>query len=226
MYSDLQSATGKIRGFLAKKHNGGLDELAGVFLPHPRGAVDYEGFGDVIDDLVTAIAQRRVCHVTYKTGWRQRTQEMTVHPLQMLWHDGALYLFCRVAKQQDVITLAVHRINQLRQGRGTFKRHGNVAAIARRAFGIFEHQGQEQDVEIIFSKEFAWKIEERIYHPDEKKKRLPDGRLRYRVRSSAKWEIIPWVLRFGGEAELVRPKAWRIELAICAQSAAETHLAE
>ena len=39
--------------------------------------------------------------------------------------------------------------------------------------------------------------------------RLPDGRLRYRIRTSAQWEIIPWVLSFGANAELVSPEAWR-----------------
>ena len=39
--------------------------------------------------------------------------------------------------------------------------------------------------------------------------RLPDGTLRYRVRSSAQWEIIPWVQSFGALAELVAPAGWR-----------------
>lgn len=48
-----------------------------------------------------------------------------------------------------------------------------------------------------------------MFHPDEKKERLEDGRLRYSLRTSAQWEIIPWVLSFGANAELARPEAWR-----------------
>ena len=50
---------------------------------------------------------------------------------------------------------------------------------------------QEEDVEVTFDAEIAWRIEERTYHPSEVKDRMPDGRLRYRIRSSAQWEIIP-----------------------------------
>ena len=78
----------------------------------------------------------------------------------------------------------------------------------RKAFGVWVFD-EEEDVEIVFSKEMAWRIEERTFHPDEKKERLEDGRLRYSLRSSAQWEIIPWVLSFGAHAELVTPSGWR-----------------
>ncbi len=227
IYSDLQIATGKIRGFLAKKHNGGLDKLASVFLPHARGSVDYENFGDIIDDLVTAISQYRVCHLHYQSAWREHAREMSIHPLQIVWHDGALYLYCRTTESKAVITIAIHRILELRESRTTFPPpRADVDGVAQRAFGIYEHSGQEEDVEILFSEHFAWKVEERTYHPDETKERLPDGRLRYTIRSSAQWEIIPWVLKFGGEAELVSPKQWRAELSQCAAKAAAMHTNE
>jgi len=68
---------------------------------------------------------------------------------------------------------------------------------------------QEEDVEIVFDAEIAWRVEERTFHPNEAKQRLPDGKLRYRVRSSAQWENIPWVQSFVALAELVSPNPWR-----------------
>jgi predicted DNA-binding transcriptional regulator YafY len=67
----------------------------------------------------------------------------------------------------------------------------------------------KEEVEVMFDAEIAWKVEERTYHPNEVKERMPDGKLRYRVRSSAQWEIIPWVQSFGSLAELVAPVSWR-----------------
>jgi predicted DNA-binding transcriptional regulator YafY len=61
----------------------------------------------------------------------------------------------------------------------------------------------------VFDAEIAWKVEERTYHPSERKERLPDGRLRYRIRSSAQWEVLPWLQTFGPFAELVAPTSWR-----------------
>jgi len=68
---------------------------------------------------------------------------------------------------------------------------------------------QEEDVEILFDAEIAWRVEEREFHPDERKERRPDGVLRYSIRTSAQWEIIPWVQSFGALAELIAPAGWR-----------------
>jgi predicted DNA-binding transcriptional regulator YafY len=35
------------------------------------------------------------------------------------------------------------------------------------------------------------------------------GQLVYAIRTSAQWEIIPWVQSFGAMAELVAPLSWR-----------------
>ena len=61
----------------------------------------------------------------------------------------------------------------------------------------------------LFDAEIAWRVEERTFHPDERKERRPDGVLRYSIRTSAQWEIIPWVQSFGALAELVAPVSWR-----------------
>jgi len=224
IHRDLLDTAAKIRGFLAPQRNGGLDRLPAVFRSHLRGYVNYENHGQDIDDLITAIAQRRVCRVTYKSPWHDSPKSVSVEPLHIVQHDGALYLFCRVPHREGLTTLAIHRIVSVTVSRERFGgRLPNVKAIAQRAFGIFEHPGEEQDVEVLFSEDFAWRIEERTYHPNESKERLEDGRLRYRIRTSAKWEVIPWVLKFGGEAELVHPIEWRSELAQCASKAAQLH---
>src|SRR5690606_9416898 len=84
----------------------------------------------------------------------------------------------------------------------------DVEEHTRKAFGVWVSD-DEEDVEILFSEAMAWRIEERVFHPDETKERLEDGRLRYCLRTSAQWEIIPWVLSFGANAELVAPPGWR-----------------
>jgi len=111
--------------------------------------------------------------------------------------------------RSEITTLAVHRIRELELTSDVFVAPKvDVDAHVKKAFGIFVSD-QEEDVEIHFDAEIAWRVEERTYHPDEQKERMPDGRLRYRVRSSAQWEIVPWVQSFGPLAELVGPASWR-----------------
>lgn len=212
VHDDLRAVITKIRGFLSPRHNGGLDAMARVFVPHARGHVDYEPQQELIDQLVDGIARRRWCELTYHAAWKGTTRTHRARPLRLVWHRSALYLLACLGEHQRITTLAVHRIRGLVVTGEEFRApRVDVDAHAAKAFGIFVSD-QEEDVEIVFDAEIAWKVEERTFHPDERKQRLADGRLRYRVRSSAQWEIIPWVQSFGPLAELVAPATWRASL--------------
>ena len=209
VHEDLRAVITKIRGFLSPRHNGGLDAMARVFVPHARGFVDYGPQQELIDQLVDAIARRRRCELTYTAAWKGTTRRHSARPLRLVWHRSALYLLACLGEHQRITTLAVHRIRDLAVTSETFAApRVDVDAHIAKAFGIFVSD-QEEDVEIVFAAEIAWRIDERTHHPAEHKERLPDGRLRYRVRTSAQWEIVPWVQSFGPLAELVAPDDWR-----------------
>jgi len=199
----------KIRGFLGPRHNGGLDAMARVFVTHARGQVDYGAQRDLIDSLVDAIARRKLCRLTYHAAWKGTTRTHEARPLRLVWHRSALYLFACLGRHDRITTLAVQRIRDLEVLDAPFVLpRVDVDEHVAKAFGIFVSD-QEEDVEIVFSAEIAWRVLERTFHPAEHKELQPDGTLLYRVRSSAQWEIIPWVQTFGPHAEIVRPTSWR-----------------
>lgn len=213
IHADLNSALLKIRGALGPRHTGGLSALQRVFVPHARGFVDYGPHGEHIDDLADAIARRRICKVTYHAAWKGTTRTHEIRPMRLVWHRSSLYLFACLGEPARITTFAVHRIKGLERTDAPFDppRGLDVDEYISKAFGIFVSD-LEEEVEILFDREIAWRIEEQTFHPEEKKQRLPDGSLLYRVRSSAQWEIIPWVRSFGPLAELVAPRVWRDEL--------------
>jgi predicted DNA-binding transcriptional regulator YafY len=130
----------------------------------------------------------------------------------LVWHRSALYLLACLGEHERITQLAVHRVRELAVTEEEFASPRlDVDAHIAKAFGIFVSD-QEEDVEVVFDEEVAWKIEERTFHPSEAKERRPDGKLVYRLRSSAQWEIIPWVQSFGMFAELVGPASWRVAL--------------
>ncbi len=209
LHEDLLKAMQKVRGFLAPHHNGGLDALSRVFAPHMRGHVDYAPHGEHLDHLVDAIARRRVCTVTYHAAWKGTTRTHRVRPLKIVAHASVLYLLACIGRHERITTLAVHRIRDLVSSEEAFPvPRLDVEGHIEKAFGIFVSD-QEEDVEIHFDAEIAWRIEERTYHPSEIKERLANGTLRYRLRSSAQWEIVPWVQSHGSLAELLAPTSWR-----------------
>ena len=127
-----------------------------------------------------------------------------------MWHRSSLYLFACLGEPPRVATFAVHRIKGLEKTDTAFDppRGIDIDAHISEAFGIFVSDLTEE-VEILFDAEIAWRIQELTFHPNETKEQLPDGKLLYRVRSSAQWEIIPWVRSFGALAELLAPRVWR-----------------
>lgn len=212
LHDDLRAVMMKIRGFLSPRHNGGLDALARVFAQHSRGGVDYGAQYDQIDDLSDAIARRLVCQITYRAAGKETDRTHRARPLKLVWHKSALYLMACLGDHQRITALAVHRIRALEPTEEKFAPpRVDVDAHIEKAFGIFVSD-QEEDVEVVFDAEVAWKVEERTYHPHERKERRPDGKLVYRIRSSAQWEVIPWVQTFGPFAELVAPASWRSAL--------------
>jgi predicted DNA-binding transcriptional regulator YafY len=209
LHDELVKVVKKIRGLLAPRHNGGLEALVQVFAPHPRGTVDYGQQHELIDELVDAIARRRTCQLTYRAAGKDADRTHRARPLRLVWHRSTLYLLACLGDHQRITTLAVQRIRELDKSNTEFKAPRlDVDAHIAKAFGIFVSD-REEDVEILFDAEIAWKLEERTFHPEEKKQRRPDGKLVYRIRSSAQWEVIPWVQTFGPFAELVAPTSWR-----------------
>jgi predicted DNA-binding transcriptional regulator YafY len=223
LHDDLKEVMTKIRGFLSPRHNGGLDAMARMFVPHARGHVNYQPQQELIDDLVNAIAQRHACKLTYHAAWKGTTRAHVAKPLRLVWHRSTLYLFACLGDRKEVTTLAVHRIRELEATDEVFTSPKvDVDALVAKAFGIFVSD-KEEDVEVIFDPEIAWHVEERTYHPNESKERLPDGKLRYRIRTSAQWEIVPWIQSYGALAELVAPKAWRESLRVNASAMLQRH---
>ena len=216
---DLAKAMNKVRGFLSAEHTQGITTLAQVFTPHVRGHVDYGPKNDEVDGLMDAIARRKRCTLTYQAP-NKPPRVHQARPLRLVWHQSALYVLACLGDHQRITTLAVHRVLSVEVSRTSFPVPKlDVDAHISRAFGIFVSD-QEEDVEIVFDAEIAWKLEERTFHPSELKERRADGALVYRIRSSAQWEIIPWVQGFGGLAELRAPASWRAAIATSAEAMA------
>jgi predicted DNA-binding transcriptional regulator YafY len=221
--ADFSALLCKLRAALASHRNGGLDQVAHAFQAHPRGYVDYSGHAEALDTLADAVVRQRECRVLYLPGHATEVTDNIVHPLRLLWHQGALYAFCWYAEWRWLGLLAAHRIQTIEPTGKSFEPpRVNTEEIARSAFGIFVGS-PVVDVEIHFTPELARHVRERIFHPDEQKEPLPDGGIRYRIRTGARWEVVAFVQRFGGHAELVSPAEWREDVLRGAETMVSSH---
>jgi len=64
-------------------------------------------------------------------------------------------------------------------------------------------------VRVIFSTGVARYIRERLWHPTQKFRERPDGRLEMSLRVADTLEVRRWILGYGPEAEVVGPSGLR-----------------
>jgi proteasome accessory factor B len=76
-----------------------------------------------------------------------------------------------------------------------------------KAWGIL--QGDLVTVRVVFSPRVARYIKERLWHPSQRVRDLPDGRLEMTLRVADTLEVRRWVLGYGVEAEVLEPEGLR-----------------
>jgi hypothetical protein len=123
--------------------------------------------------------------------------------------DGGFYLVghCHLRGAERIF--AVERIRELRMLAQGFKLPPDFDAeeFLRHSWGIV--RGEMVPVTVIFSRSVARYIRDRLWHPSQKLRDLPDGRLEVSLRVADTVEVRRWILGYGGEAEVVEPEGLR-----------------
>lgn len=168
----------------------------------------YDGKRDIVAALLQALYRNLVCAVTYATPQTTAPRTYDIEPYELVEFDGGLYLYCWVPHHENVILLAVERIQALRPDRErSFVRSEAVLAEIRRkkarAFRILD-DGCVFDVALRFSPQAAFYAAERIWHPTQQLTPHPDGSVTLTFRASGRIEIERWIRMWGDEVEVLR----------------------
>jgi len=90
----------------------------------------------------------------------------------------------------------------------------DVEAHLRESFGVFKGEAAgDYEVVVDFDAWAADKIRGRRWHPSQEITELPKGWLRLRLRLNNIEEVESWLLSFGTNATVVRPRGLRDRLA-------------
>ncbi len=137
-----------------------------------------------------------------------------VEPVHLACIVGEWYLVAHCRKRDALRHFAVSRIVSAKATGEHFKpRDFDPAEYFSNRFGRFVGRpGKVHNVAIRFSKSAAPWILERQWHPKQKIKRHRDGSLTLSFPAPALYEVKRWVLSWGAEADVVRPKELRQQL--------------
>src|SRR5207247_3371058 len=162
--------------------------------------------------IPTALAERRTLRTRYYSASRDSEDLREVDPYHLTLHNGGLYLVGHCHLRDAVRIFAVERMRTVELTRTRFDVPASFDAekYLAGAWGIL--RGDLVTVRVVFARGLARYIRERVWHPSQKLRDLPDGRLEMTLQVADTLEVRRWILGYGVEAEVVEPQTLRATL--------------
>lgn len=170
---------------------------------------------DVFWPLVQAIAERRICRVTYRAPRRRPYDTVfEILPLRIFAHHGAVYLMCNVVKHDTLATLNLQRLQSLKvlDKRGEPPAAFDPTTLENAAFGVYSG-GEPTTYVLRFDAEVAPYIRERTWHPTQSLRELRGGGVELQFTCGESYEVSAWVASWRDGVEVMKPESLRAELA-------------
>jgi proteasome accessory factor B len=222
-HDDISSVFRKIRSVLPPRYAAHLERIAGVSVPLLQGMRDYTSAAATIERLRHALLYQYRITVRYRAQGRSRPARYHLDPYTLVLYKGGLYLVGFAHNRQALRTFAVERISSVtvEQERFELPEAYHPEERFQKAFGIVGEE--EYLVRVRFAPPVAASVAERIWHPSQQVRRLPDNGVEIAFTAGGKLEILAWLLSYGGHAELLEPREWRAELAATAAQLVEKY---
>jgi predicted DNA-binding transcriptional regulator YafY len=162
---------------------------------------------EVFDALARATAQRRQLELTYRKPGQRQTETRLVDPYHLANINGEWYLFAHDHARRDIRTFVPARIHAVKFTGKTFARPEtfSVEQRLRDSFGVHSGEG-EYNVVIRFHARVADFVREKKWHECQVLREMKGGGVELRLKLSSLVEIERWVLSWGGDAAVVRPR--------------------
>ena len=156
-----------------------------------------------------ALHESRSLGIRHYSPQRDEETERDVDPYHLTWFDGGLYLVGWCHLRQALRIFAVERMRDVALLRRTFTVRPGFDAdeYLGKSWGIV--QGELVTVKVVFAKSLARYIRERLWHPSQKLRDLPDGRLEMMLQVADTLEVRRWILGYGVQAEVLAPEGLR-----------------
>jgi proteasome accessory factor B len=161
----------------------------------------------IFDTLAKAAAHRQQIELAYRKPGQKETEPRVVDPYHLANINGEWYLFAYDHARQDIRTFVPARVQSVKLTGKTFERPQkfSLEKRLRDSFGVHSGKG-EYEVVIRFNSRAADYIREKKWHESQQLRELKGGGVELRMKLSSLMEIERWVLSWGGNAVVVKPR--------------------
>jgi len=171
----------------------------------------------IFDVLAKAVAQHRQLELNYRKPGRQINEPRLVDPYHLANINGEWFLFAYDHARKDIRTFVPARIQSVKPTGKIFERPQkfSLEKRLRDSFGVHSGEG-DYEVVIRFNARAADYVREKKWHESQKLRELKNGGVELRLKLSSLVEIERWILSWGGDARILKPR----ELAEAVQNSA------
>jgi proteasome accessory factor B len=214
LWESAQRAFRKIRATLSDQSVRYLEKMADKFHRTTIGAGDYGKKGEVIDQLMIGIEDRRITFIAYQSLRSTEPVTYEIYPYGIVFHSNSLYLVAHSVDHGEVRHFKIDRLSSVDLETLKFNKPTDFDLQQHFAdsFGIFRGDGKPQHIRVRFSPEVARFVEESHWHDSQNIQKQRDGSLIFEVTLTTLEEIKSWILSFGRYAEVLQPKRLREEM--------------
>ena len=161
----------------------------------------------IFDALTKAVSQRKQLELTYRKPGQQTTELRLVDPYHLANINGEWFLFAHDHARKDIRTFVPARIQSVKQTGKTFGRPEkfSLEKRLRDSFGVHSGEGKFEVV-IRFNARAADYVREKKWHESQQLRELKGRGVELRMKLSSLAEIKRWVLSWGGDAKVLKPR--------------------
>jgi proteasome accessory factor B len=162
---------------------------------------------EIFDALARAVSQRQQLELAYRKPGQRQTEKRLIDPYHLANINGEWFLFAHDHARQDVRTFVPARIQSVQPTGETFERPQkfSLEKRLRDSFGVHSGEG-EYEVVIRFNARAADYIREKKWHESQRLRELKGGGVELRMKLSSLMEIERWILSWGGDAKVLKPR--------------------
>lgn len=162
---------------------------------------------EIFDALAKATATRRQLELSYRKAGTTTPEKRIVDPYHLANINGEWFLFAFDHLRKDIRTFVPARIKSVKQTGKRFERPQGFSLEKRLqgSFGVHSGEGR-YEVVLQFTPKVADYIREKRWHDSQELRELKNGGVELRLKLSSLVEIERWVLSWGGNARVIKPK--------------------
>jgi len=207
--ASLSSALMKASAALPTQGHEYVREMERIFAVSLGPHKSYPRHKEIIDRIAEAISRARSAQMRYESVARNATTRREVDPYRLWYAAGGLYLIGYCHLRKDVRMFAVERIRSIALTDHPYQRPlaFNIDEYVQDALTVM--RGRRMEVELLFSKQAAGWVKDKVWHSSQEVSLLKDGRLRMTLKVADTAELVGWILSFGSQVRVVRPDALR-----------------